>query len=463
MHLTTIQEVLASKLLITTKMLRDHETGELKEVEKKAIPEDLYLQLRGRARGSKIGLSSYEDYFSMVCCMLNYGLSPSPRPFDDLAAAMGSVQSATTQKALKGLLVTASTHILKFVDIGLPVECIFNKIPPTGSGSGVSSDTMSPGTVFSMGDNAGQLSGVPFWMSEFVMPDGSIASHFDAMLYRNNSVLLDWIERAFTALNAAPLLDEYREIVEGFRETEVAEAIGKIVRFPLEGDKYLSISPIPSATLIKRMSDGYFDAIHRRNAIPKSERGLSVFAYPSSVVVAVGGGNPQNGGSLAADIGGKARALQCLISELPQGGNGSLEGQLLRKLASGSKTLLTFPAHILKYLRTKPEVARHRRNWERYMTEAIAESTNDLLMLRNEGLPIAVDRARFRFPIERDFVLRGLDGDEAARSLTPSDLHAMALHIRDQFLYAARSSTKALVLDQSQSDLIYQVAIDHLR
>lgn len=459
MRLITIQEALASKLHLIIE--KDKITGE--KVEKKAIPSDLYAIFKGRNRDKPLGIQTYEEYLRLVCSMINYGLSPSPALFDDQPSAIAAAADPKTQSAIQRLLESASTHVLKLIDAGLPGESLINQIPATGQGSGVSIDTIANGTVFNMGKDAKDLFAAPYWLSEFTMPGGVMTSHLEVILYDTDPQLKAWMAQALTDLGIGHVFADYLSVVAKFKDSPIEDVHGKLVRFPIGGSDYLAISPVPSATLTKRLSDRYFAAIHEITSIPKDDRLGYRFDFPASVVVAVGGANPQNCGSLATDISGKARALKGLISSLPQGGNGSLEGQLLRNLASGSTTLLTFAPHILRYLRTRPDVNKHRRNWERYMTEAISESTYDLLMLRSEGLPIPADRARFRFPIERDFVLRGMDGDVAKRSLTPADLHAMALHIRDQFLYAARSSNKPLVLDQSQSDLIYQVAIDHLR
>ncbi|MBD8615703.1 hypothetical protein IFT69_18540 [Pseudomonas putida] len=463
MRLNTIQEALASKLHLIIEKTKDGATGEKTEVEKKAIPSDLYALFKGRNRDKPLGVETYEDYFRLVCSMLNYGLSPSPAPFDDRLKATLAAANLKTQNALYRLLESASTHVLKFLDSGLPGESLINNIPSTGQGCGVSIDTISSGTVFNMGKDAKDLFASPYWLSEFTLPSGVITSHLEVLLYGTDPQLHAWIPQALTDLGIFQVYPEWLAVVAKFKEAPVEDVHGKLIRFPIGENEYLTISPVPSATLTKRLSDRFFVAFNERTALPKGDLAAHQFDFPASVVVEVGGANPQNCGTLGTDIGGKARALHGRISELPQGGNGSHEGQLLRKLSSGGKTLLTFPNYILKFLRSRPEVNKHRRNWERYMTEAIAESTSDLLMLRSEGLPIPADRARFRFPIERDFVMRGLEGDVGNRSLTPGDLHAMALHIRDQFLYAARSSNKTLVLDQSQSDLIYQVAIDHLR
>lgn len=463
MRLNTIQEALTSELYVISEKITDETTGLKIDVERKAIPSDLYALFKGRNSDKPLGLKTYEDYLSLVCSMFNYGLSPSPRPFDDQPSAIAAAANTKTQSALQGLLESASTHVLKFVDSGLPGESLINKIPSAGSGIGVSIDTIVSGTVFNMGKNAADLFAAPFWLSEFAMPSGVVTSHLEVLLYDTEPQIKTWLEQALVDLSVGSLYGDYLAVIEKFKEFPVEDAHGKLVRFPIGAENYLSISPVPSATLTKRLSDRYFDAIRERMDIPKDDRSGHQFNFPASSVAKVGGANPQNCGTLGNDLSGNARALLALISDLPQGGNGSAEGQLHRKLVSGRQTLLSFPAHIIKYLRNKPEVAKHRRNWERYMTEAIAESMNDLLMLRAEGLPIDADKARFRFPIERDFALNSLDGDKAGRSLTPADLHALAIHVRDQFLYAARSSNHSLALSQSQADLIYQVAIDHIR
>lgn len=71
----------------------------------------------------------------------------------------------------------------------------------------------------------------------------------------------------------------------------------------------MTLSPVPSASMVVEFNKRYFNAVAERKAIPKAELQNHVFGYPATANVNVGGANPQNCGSTASMVNGKVKAF----------------------------------------------------------------------------------------------------------------------------------------------------------
>lgn len=460
MQSLSLSDALASKI---------HEIiDQAKKTVKKSIPENIFVGIRNKSPDFILAPVDFSEYLDLVCSLLNYSASPSPSPFNDRVVARDILLNQKSQKTISTLLGSIETHAIKLLDPGLPGRFI-NALPKSiDNNHGLSFDTLDAPTVMNMGGNAADLVFSPFWLASFRMPWGEVTDHLSVLISNRGSKAHDWFMDALTALGAQDFANSLNNLAAGLYSKPLTDdVIGKLVRFPLSAeaagtDDYISLSPVPSVSLVVEISKRYFDAVSARKLIPKSELQNHVFGYPSTANVSFGGAKPQNCGSVASMVNGKAKAF---LAHIPSQSmiDGRKNGRLIAKLQSGIGSLLALDKSAMKFLLRPLSTSTLRLNWQSNLPDVVADILGVLISLRENGLPSEIVEPRFSFAIERDFVMKTLAGDKQKRSLTPNDLHLLGLHVRDQIQYQIVKRTKGLGLDHDRQEALYAVAIDLLR
>lgn len=435
---------------------------------KKSIPENIFVGIRNKSPDFILAPGDFSEYLDFVCSLLNYSASPSPSPFNDPTVAADILANPKAQKSITSLLNSSETHAIKLLDPGLPGRFISALPKSNDNAHGLSSDTLDAPIVLNMGGNAADLVFSPFWLASFKLPWGEVTDHLSVLVTNRGSKAHDWFMDALTRLGAQAFASTLTIQAAGLASQPAAdEVIGKLVRFPLspdsaETDNYISLSPVPSVTMVVEFNKRYFNAVAERKAKPKAELQNHVFGYPVTANVSVGGANPQNCGSVASMVNGKVKAF---LGHIPSQSmiDGRKNGRLIAKLQSGSGSLLVVDKAAVQFLVKTPGTSKLRQNWESNLPDVIADILGGLISLRENGLPDEISEPRFCFTIERDFVTKTLAGDQQKRSLTPNDLHLLGLHVRDQIQYQIVKRTKGVGLDYERQEALYAVAIDLLR
>ncbi|WP_410951094.1 type I-F CRISPR-associated protein Csy1 [Pseudomonas sp. S1(2024)] len=433
---------------------------------KKAIPENIYLGIRNKSPDFILAPSDFSEYLALVCSLLNYSASPSPSPFNDLVVATDILANPKAQKSIASLLSSSGTHVIKLLDPGLPGRFV-DVLPKSQDNShGLSSDTLEAPIVLNM-SGAADLAFSPFWLATFKMPWGEVTDHLSVLMTSRGSQAHHWFMDALARLGAQAFAGSLNQAAALASQSFTDDVIGKLVRFPLSPDaaatdNYMTLSPVPSASMVVEFNKRYFNAVAERKAIPKAELQNHVFGYPVTANVSVGGANPQNCGSTASMVNGKVKAF---LAHIPSQSvvDGRTNGRLIAKLQSGRGSLLVIDKAAVKFLLKTHPTSALRQNWQSNLPDVVADILGGLISLRENGLPTEVVEPRFSFAIERDFVMKTLAGDKQERSLTPNDLHLLGLHVRDQVQHQIVKRTQGLGLDYDRQETLYAVVIDLLR
>jgi hypothetical protein len=433
---------------------------------KKAIPESIYLGIRNKSPDFILAPGDFSEYLDLVCSLLNYSASPSPSPFNDHLVATDILANPKAQKSITSLLSSSGSHVIKLLDPGMPGRFI-NVLPKSQDNShGLSFDTLVAPIVLNL-SGAADLVFSPFWLATFKMPWGEITDHLSVLMTNRGSQAHDWFMDALAKLGAHAFASSLNQAAALASQSLTDDVIGKLVRFPLSADaaatdNYMTLSPVPSASMVVEFNKRYYNAVAERKAVPKADLQKHVFGYPVTANVSVGGANPQNCGSVASMVNGKVKAF---LGHIPSQSmiDGRKNGRLLAKLQSGSGSLLVVDKAAVQFLVKTPGTSKLRQNWESNLPDVIADVLGGLISLRENGLPAEITEPRFGFAIERDFVMKNLAGDQQKRSLTPNDLHLLGLHVRDQIQYQIVKRTKGLGLDYDRQEALYAVVIDLLR
>jgi hypothetical protein len=457
----SLAEALVSEII----ELKDPKTKEIK----KSVPQQIFQGIRNKSSDFILAPVDFQEYLDLVACLVNYSSSPSPVPFSHPVSAANVLANPKSQKSITMLLGSSETHVVKLLDPGLPGNGFINAIPKSKDGAyGLSADTLDASVVLNMGGNAADLGYSPFWLCLFQFPWGETTNHLSLLMTNGGSKGHQWFMDAFQKLGATDFAVHLNNQAKGLVSQPLTrEVVGKLVRFPLSSDaaqtdNYISISPLPSATMVVEFKNRYFDAIRERKALSKEQAVDHVFAYPESATIGVGGANTQNCGSTAVSVNGEAKAFLAFIPS-QSFIDGRQNGRLFAKLQSGRGSLVVVDRASTNYLLRKPPTSALRLNWQSNLPDVVADILAGLIALRENGIPAEVTDPRFAFSIERDFVLKSLVGDKQGRSLTPNDLHLLGLHVRDQIQYQIVKRTKGLGLDYDRQEQLYSVVIDLLR
>lgn len=169
--------------------------------------------------------------------------------------------------------------------------------------------------------------------------------------------------------------------------------------------------------------------------------------------------------TLEAPVAGSAASQGQLISDLSHqviasntGSGYRHRASLLSLLVSGQGSLIIFNPSEIAYVQEVFADPRQERQLRKELKLVLHAGLTGVLSLRQEGLPILAEQARFLHTIEADFVLKRMEGDLLYCSPDLADLHSLASHVRDRFLSACSDAGRSLSSNQAHLDLIYLTA-----
>lgn len=443
----------------------------------KTMPEDLWLGLRNMSP-RVLSVESADEYRDLVASMLNFPLKPSPAMIHDNAQAAAQCNDPAVQNTVLNLLKTASTHVMRAVNSKLSALSIIDTTAKVDRSDayGLCHDTVDIGVALNIGGNAGDAGLIPFWMCRFINSDGKLTSNL-LTLMSGDEKQKALFEDTICALGGETLLAQIKVVTADLKTWPMPEEVqGKVVLFPLgdgaiKADQYLSITPVPSAAMILKFNERFFAEIaaHKEHSAQAKKSKLSVsprqFNYPRNVDINVVASNPSNGGSTIQAISGRAKAFQAVLGSLSIEGRLGGEGYLVRRLQSGRGSLLSINDLVLDYLGRSFQYGKVEQNWKGRLPDVLSSVIEPLQGLRQSGLPgdVATADARFKYSVERRYVIRQMEGDLASRNLTSADYHEIAHHVVSLLQSAMIRRDKGLGMSMDRQALVYQTIVDLLR
>lgn len=443
----------------------------------KTMPEDLWFGLRNVSPAA-LHVKDSAEYEDLMASMLNFALKPSPASINDSDSAAMQAQDPGVGRIILNLLKTTSTHVMKAVNSKLSALTIIDVTTPVAPSEayGLCHDTADDGVAFNIGGNAADSSLIPFWMCRFINMEGMLTSNLQVLMGSDPSqqALFD---QTMIKLGGAALLEEIKAVVAVLKSKPMPDEVqGKIVLFPLgasaiKGDQYLAITPVPSAAMILRFKDRYFSEIAAQkahNAEAKKNKQITAprqFNYPQNIDIKVVASNPANCGSTLLAISGAAKAFKAVVGSLSIEDRIGQDGFIVRKLQSGRGSLLSINNLTLDYLSRTFQFGKVEQHWKGRLPDVLGNVIEPLQNLRQKGLPggIAPAEARFKFPVERRFVLHRMEGDIGERNLTSTDLHEIAQHATNLLQQAMVRRDKGLGMTMDRQALVYQTIVDLVR
>ena len=137
---------------------------------------------------------------------------------------------------------------------------------------------------------------------------------------------------------------------------------------------------------------------------------------------------------------------------------------MVRKLQSGRGSLLSINNVTLDFLGRSFKFGKVEQHWKGRLTDVLSSVIEPLQSLRQQGLPsgVVAEEARFRFSVERRFVLRTMEGDLGKRTLTTNDIHELAQHVCDRLQQAMIQRDNDLGMSIDRQAIVYQSLFDLL-
>lgn len=112
------------------------------------------------------------------------------------------------------------------------------------------------------------------------------------------------------------------------------------------------------------------------------------------------------------------------------------QASLLSQLISGESSLIQFDPVQIEHLHIALENPGQEKQIRKELMLTLHAALSGLKGIRQNGLPVLADQARFRYQLEADFALRRTSGDLNGGKPDLTDLHLLSVHVRDQLLSA---------------------------
>ena len=440
----------------------------------KSMPEDLWFGLRNKT-SFVFEIQNNSEYEDLMASVLNFPIKPTPASIQDRISAAKQVNDASIKASILNLLKTTSTHVMKAVNSKYEPLTIIDTSPLLSpyEAYGLCHDTVIYGTSFSIGGNAGDAGLIPFWTCKFITPEGELTSNLLTLLGENKKQISRF-EDTLVAFGGNDLLADINAAIHTLKSQAMPnKAHGKVVIFPLgsgaiKSDEYLAITPVPSAAMILRFSERFFAELSAQKAhnvlAKKTNLEPRQFNFPRSQNVNIVASNAANGGSAIQSIKGVAKAFKAVVGSLSIEDRLGKDGFLVRKLQSGRGSLLSINNVTLDFLGRSFKFGKVEQHWKGRLTDVLSSVIEPLQSLRQQGLPsgVVAEEARFRFSVERRFVLRTMGGDLGKRTLTTNDIHELSQHVCDRLQQAMIQRDNDLGMSIDRQALVYQSLFDLL-